>query len=86
MALPGDAPRFDVEHGGAVCAGCGARSTGPRIEPALLQGLAAIQGGARQPLPPALRAEARAVLARFIEAQLGRRLKSVDFLRSVGVD
>jgi hypothetical protein len=32
------------------------------------------------------RAEARAILARFIEAQLGRRLRSVDFLRSVGVD
>jgi DNA repair protein RecO (recombination protein O) len=83
---PGDAPRFDVEHGGAVCSGCAARSRGPRVEPAVLQGLAAIQGGARQPLPPALRAEARTLLARFIEAQLGRRLKSVDFLRSVGVD
>ena len=52
----------------------------------VLAGLAAIQAGARQPLPPALRAEARGILARFIEAQLGRRLKSVDFLRSVGVD
>ena len=82
----GEAPRFDVDHGGAVCAGCAARATGPRIDPAVLEGLAAIQAGARQPLPPALRAEARALLARFIEAQLGRRLKSVDFLRSVGVD
>jgi hypothetical protein len=69
-----------------VCSGCAARSRGPRVEPAVLQGLAAIQRGARQPLPPALRAEARSLLARFIEAQLGRRLKSVDFLRSVGVD
>ena len=83
---PGEAPRFDVEHGGAVCAGCGARSRAPGIDPAVLAGLLAIQGGARQPLPPALRAEARSLLARFIEAQLGRRLKSVDFLRSVGVD
>jgi len=83
---PGDAPRFDVDHGGAVCAGCATRATGPRIDPAVLEGLAAIQAGARQPLSPALRAEARALLARFIEAQLGRRLKSVDFLRSVGVD
>jgi DNA repair protein RecO (recombination protein O) len=83
---PGDAPRFDVDHGGAVCGACSARATGPRIDPALLEGLAAIQAGARQPLPPALRAEARGLLARFIEAQLGRRLKSVDFLRSVGVD
>ena len=72
---------------GARCApGVRARATGPRIDPALLAGLAAIQAGARQPLPPALRAEARGLLARFIEAQLGRRLKSVDFLRSVGVD
>jgi DNA repair protein RecO (recombination protein O) len=83
---PGEAPRFDVDHGGAVCVGCAARATGPRIDPVLLAGLAAIQAGERQPLPPALRAEARGLLARFIEAQLGRRLKSVDFLRSVGVD
>jgi DNA repair protein RecO (recombination protein O) len=83
---PGEAPRFDVDHGGAVCAACSPRATGPRIDPAVLEGLAAIQSGARQPLPPALRAEARGLLARFIEAQLGRRLKSVDFLRSVGVD
>jgi recombinational DNA repair protein (RecF pathway) len=75
-----------VDHGGAVCGACSARATGPRIDPALLAGLAAIQAGARQPLPPALRAEARGLLARFIEAQLGRRLRSVDFLRSVGVD
>ncbi|RPH70878.1 MAG: DNA repair protein RecO [Myxococcaceae bacterium] len=83
---PGEAPRFDVDHGGAVCADCAPRATGPRIDPAVLEGLAAIQAGARQPLPPALRAEARGLLARFIEAQLGRRLKSVEFLRSVGVD
>jgi len=69
-----------------VCAGCGARTTAPGIDPAVLAGLAAIQAGARQPLSPALRAEARGLLARFIEAQLGRRLKSVDFLRGVGVD
>lgn len=83
---PGETPRFDVDHGGAVCAGCAPRATGPRVDPAVLEGLAAIQAGARQPLPAALRAEARGLLARFIEAQLGRRLKSVDFLRSVGVD
>jgi len=83
---PGETPRFDVDHGGAVCAGCALRATGPRVDPAVLEGLAAIQAGARQPLPAALRAEARGLLARFIEAQLGRRLKSVDFLRSVGVD
>ncbi len=83
---PGETPRFDVDHGGAVCAACSPRATGPRIDPAVLEGLAAIQAGARQPLPAALRAEARGLLARFIEAQLGRRLKSVDFLRSVGVD
>jgi DNA repair protein RecO (recombination protein O) len=83
---PGPEPRFDVEHGGAVCPACSARASGPRVAPEVLEGLAALQRGARQPLPPGLRAEARALLARFIEAQLGRRLKSVDFLRSVGVD
>ena len=83
---PGLAPRFDVEHGGAICSGCSGRSSGPRVDPVVLEGLAALQRGVRQPLAAGLRAEARALLARFIEAQLGRRLKSVDFLRSVGVD
>src|SRR5262249_61734263 len=59
----GEAPRFDVDHGGAVCAGCAARATGPRIDPAVLEGVAGIPAGARQPLPPPLRAEAPAVAA-----------------------
>ncbi len=56
---PGDAPRFDVEHGGAVCAGCAARSRGPRVEPAVLagprghpgRGPAAAAAGAAGPRP-----------------------------------
>jgi DNA repair protein RecO (recombination protein O) len=83
---PGPDPRFDVEHGGAVCADCAGRTRGERVKGEVLAGLAALQIGARQPLAPGLRAEARTLLARFLEAQLGRRLKSVEFLRSVGVD
>jgi len=69
-----------------VCGRCATRAHGERVDPELLRGLAAIQAGERTPLPAVRRAEARAILARFIEAQLGRRLRSVDFLRSVGVD
>jgi DNA repair protein RecO (recombination protein O) len=83
---PGPDPTFDPVQGGAVCSRCAPRSRGERVHPELLRGLAAIQAGERTPLPPARRAEARAILARFIEAQLGRRLRSVEFLRSVGVD
>jgi DNA repair protein RecO (recombination protein O) len=83
---PGPDPTFDALQGGAVCSRCAPRSRGERVHPELLQGLAAIQAGERTPLPAVRRAEARAILALFIEAQLGRRLRSVDFLRSVGVD
>jgi len=83
---PGPEPRFDADHGGAVCANCAGRTQGQPVRAEVLAGLAALQAGTRQPLTPALRAEARSLLARFLEAQLGRRLKSVEFLQSLGVD
>jgi DNA repair protein RecO (recombination protein O) len=83
---PGAKPRFDADHGGAVCGNCAGRTRGELVRSEVLAGLAALQGGARQPLTPGLRAEARSLLAHFVEVQLGRRLKSVEFLRSVGVD
>jgi DNA repair protein RecO (recombination protein O) len=83
---PAPDPTFDAVQGGAVCGRCAPRAHGERVHPELLRGLAAIQAGERTPLPAVRRAEAREILARFIEAHLGRRLRSVDFLRSVGVD
>jgi DNA repair protein RecO (recombination protein O) len=79
--------RFDPEHGGCVCAQCGARTPhGVGISGALAEGLAGLQAGARTPLPPELRARARELLNRFIAHQLGRKLNAVDFLAQLGLD
>lgn len=79
--------RFDPEHGGCVCAPCGARTPhGLGISGALAEGLAGLQAGARTPLPPELRARARELLNRFIAHQLGRKLNAVDFMAQLGLD
>lgn len=84
---PGERPRFDQGHGGAVCEPCGARAReSVAIPAALLSGLRALQEGQRTPLPPELRARARGLLNVFIAHHLGRRLKSVDFMAQVGLD
>lgn len=80
-------PRFDPEHGGAVCESCALRSrVGVPVEESTLSSLRALQEGVRQPLPPEVRQKARDLLNLFIEHQLGRRLKSVEFMRQVGLD
>jgi DNA repair protein RecO (recombination protein O) len=80
-------PRFDPEHGGAVCEACALRSrAGIMVEESTLASLRALQEGVRQPLPPEIRQRARELLNLFIEHQLGRRLKSVEFMRQVGLD
>lgn len=85
--LPGERPRFDQAHGGAVCEPCGGRARESVAVPAmLLAGLRALQEGQRTPLPPELRARARGLLNVFIAHHLGRRLKSVDFMAQVGLD
>ena len=84
---PGERPRFDQAHGGAVCEPCGFRARDAVAVPAeLLSGLRALQEGQRTPLPAELRARARGVLNVFISHHLGRRLKSVDFMAQVGLD
>lgn len=84
---PGERPRFDQAHGGAVCEACSGRARDAvAISPALLSGLRALQEGERTPLAPELRARARSVLNIFIAHHLGRRLKSVDFMAQVGLD
>lgn len=83
----GERPRFDPSHGGVVCEKCVLRATGARaVSPELVSAFVALQGGARQPWPPELRARGRDVLNDFIAHQLGRRLKSVNFMEQVGTD
>jgi DNA repair protein RecO (recombination protein O) len=84
---PGERPRFDQSHGGAVCEACSGRARDAVAVPSeLLSGLRALQEGERRPLSPELRARARGVLNVFISHHLGRRLKSVDFMAQVGLD
>ncbi|RYZ35685.1 MAG: DNA repair protein RecO [Myxococcaceae bacterium] len=84
---PGERPRFDQAHGGAVCEPCSGRARDSVAVPvALLSGLRSLQEGGRTPLPPDLRARARGLLNVFIAHHLGRRLKSVDFMAQVGLD
>jgi DNA repair protein RecO (recombination protein O) len=91
-ALPGGARRpFDPADGGVLCDACapGASPGSPRLTAGALALLARLQaaglaGAAAEPLTPALGAEARDALARFIEHHLGRRLASRKFLDEVG--
>jgi len=54
--------------------------------PETLAALARVQAGKREPMAPDHRARARELLNLFIEHQIGRKLKSVDFMRQVGLD
>lgn len=83
----GDRPRFDPEHGGVVCDGCAPRvPRGVAVPAGVVDALARLQAGERTPLPPDVRARARALLNVFIAHHLGRKLKSVDFMEQVGTD
>jgi DNA repair protein RecO (recombination protein O) len=83
----GEQASFDADHGGAVCLGCRARvHAGSPLPGPLAGALCALQAGGRTPMPPEQRRAARALLNLFIAHQLGRKLKSVDFLEQVGVD
>jgi len=79
---------FDPEHGGILCPKCAA-GLGTRISSAASGVLAALQrpAGAGPDAPaPHVRAEARALLSRFVAHHLGRRLKTLEFMRQVGVE
>ncbi len=83
----GERPRFDPGHGGVTCEGCAARAHfGVPVSPELVEALKRLQVGARVPLPPAARRQARELLNLFISHHLGKKLKSVDFLAQVGLD
>jgi DNA repair protein RecO (recombination protein O) len=83
----GESVRFDPDHGGAVCHRCTARSQfGIPVLSRVVQALAGLQAGERQPLPADIRARARELLNHFIAHHLGRKLNSVDFMLQVGTD
>lgn len=82
-----DPLKFDPEHGGVICFMCQRRSPyGVPVEGALVSGLLAIQRGEKKPLEPGERRRARELLNHFIAAQVGQKLKSVDFMAQVGLD
>lgn len=83
----GERPRFDPEHGGVVCFACSPRvPRGFPVSPQVVEALARLQAGAREPMAADLRARARELLNVFIAHHLGRKLKSVDFMGQVGAD
>lgn len=77
-----DADRFDAAAGGAACARCAPRATRPR------QGtLAVLLRPAGDAEPDArTRAEARDLVAAFVQHHVGVRLKSRRFLDALGVE
>ncbi|MFZ5469264.1 MAG: DNA repair protein RecO [Myxococcota bacterium] len=83
----GARPRFDPEHGGVLCSGCFSRAPfAVAVHPQVVEALVELQGGARVPLAPPVRAKARELLNLFIAHHLGRRLNSVEFMSQVGLD
>lgn len=80
--------RFDPSHGGAICGMCALQQAPAALRTSLevIRALAAIQGGARTPLPADMRRVARDLLNVFISHHLGRRLKTVEFMLQVGTD
>jgi len=79
--------RFDPEHGGAVCERCAGRSRfGVLVEGGTIAALRALQEGSRTPLPAKERKVARELLNLFVAHQLGRPLRSAEFMVQVGVD
>lgn len=78
---------FDPSHGGVVCDRCFGRVPNALgITPELSLALAGLQDGQRTPLEPVLRAQARRLLNAFVAHHLGRRLKAVEFMETVGTD
>lgn len=80
--------RFDPGLGGRLCPRC-ARMHGSRISRETLGVLSALQCGATdavQNAPAWTRAEAREVLTTYVVHHTGRRLKSYEFMRQIGLE
>ncbi|MHB8419187.1 MAG: DNA repair protein RecO [Myxococcales bacterium] len=73
---------FDAAEGGRLCARCPPRGPGAvRPSAGALRALTAAQEGEDVDLPP----EARSLLWRYLEQQLGKRLRSRAMLEELGV-
>lgn len=89
---PAAAPRFafDPAQGGALCGGCAAAAPGalpvsPEALAALLRlSRASLEDAREERLAPGAGAEAKRLLARFIEHLVGHRLASRKFLDDLG--
>ncbi len=82
-----DDPSFDTAHGGVVCQRCSHRvPQNFRVSKTLIDAFVKLQEGARVPWGPEQRGQGRALLDRFIAYQLGRKLKSAEFMDQLGVD
>ncbi|MFN7130579.1 MAG: DNA repair protein RecO [Myxococcales bacterium] len=82
---------FDPEHGGLVCPSCALRGAaaatpGAREAARALVRVQRARAGETLEFEPHVKAQARAMLSRFVAHHLGKRLKSLDFMRDVGVE
>lgn len=80
--------RFDPILGGRLCGSC-ARARGARISRETLGILSEIQAGhidTARGAPAWIRAEAREALTGYVVHLMGRRLKSYEFMRQIGLE
>ena len=83
----GDAPAFDADGGGVLCAGCARQAVrAAPVDAAVVELLAGLERGSAPDSSPRQRGEARALLDAYLGWHLGRRLKTVDFLARLGLD
>jgi DNA repair protein RecO (recombination protein O) len=86
-AAPSPEDRFDADIGGLICPQCARRVPGARaLSRDAGDALRALQDGVRDPLATEPRREARRHLERFIAHHLGKPLKTVEFMRSLGIE
>ena len=83
----GARPRFDPDSGGAVCESCARQLPyAVPVSAEVVSLLAALQRAEPHSNDARLRGAASSLLDGFLSHHLGRRLKSMDFLRQLGID
>jgi DNA repair protein RecO (recombination protein O) len=86
-AAPSSHDAFDADLGGLLCGTCARQARRSRpVSPEASTALRQMQAGDRMPLPPHVRREARAHLDAFVAHHLGHKLRSVEFMRSIGIE
>jgi DNA repair protein RecO (recombination protein O) len=74
---------FSADEGGLLCARCGAGARGWHLSPGTVRTLRAALADERVAFTRAALRESEAPVARFLEVQLGKRLRSRAFLESM---